>query len=96
MREEQRSLHIMNCFRDAQKSARSVLIIDDMEILMKWTPDRRYLNRVLQTIKTMLVSLVDNEKMVVIINSNHLRELSSLSMFERITAAFDPDEFGRL
>jgi len=57
--------------------------------LMEWTPDRRYLNRVLQTIKTMLVSLVDNEKMVVIINSNHFRELSSLSMFERLTASYD-------
>jgi len=74
---------LSNLIQDALSSKESLIIIDDLDIILEWNP-RSFSNKVLQMIKTMLGTIVTDSKLIIILNCTHYEELDELYIFDRV------------
>ncbi len=80
---------LLAIFQDATKSSDSLIIIDDIDILVEWTPPNYFSNRMVQAIKTLLGTVVTKNKLVVILNCTSYDDLQEKLLFERIDATYE-------
>ncbi len=79
--ESQKIAFIDNTFRDAYKSPLNVLVIDDIESMIDWSPvGPRYSNNIFQTLKAYLKAKPPNgRRLVIIATTSQLSVLRQLS-----------------
>ena len=82
---------LLKLIDDAQKSQESLIIIDDLDIIMEWTP-HTFSNKVVQSLKTILGTIVRESKLIVIINCVNYTQLNSLQMFDRVKTKVNIDK----
>jgi vesicle-fusing ATPase len=83
-----KSNKLIQTFQDAQKSETSCIILEDIDILIKWCPPNVFNNDLLQLIKTLMGTVVVKGKMLVILTTNYYEELKEKHVFDRVSAKF--------
>lgn len=76
--------YLIKIFRDAMNTDESCIIIDDIDILVEYTPPHHFSNKMIQTFKTLLGTTVFNKKMMVIYLTNQYEDINSKRLFDRI------------
>jgi vesicle-fusing ATPase len=87
MNEHAKCDKLIRTFNDAMKSNNSLIILDDIEIILEWSAGR-YSNYLLQNIKSLLSYLNDN-KMIVIINVTENDSLDNIGLFDKIDIVYE-------
>lgn len=93
MNEYEKINFIMKMFKDGITSEESLIIIDDIDILVEFTPPLHFSNRMIQGIKTLLGTNVFERKMVVLLLTNQYDDLVDKKIFERIHSTYHIDYF---
>lgn len=89
MSDGEKSRFIAKIINDGRRSKESCIIIDDLDIIIEWTP-YGFSNKMVQTIKTLLgTPLSKGSKMVIIINCTNKKSVEKTSIFERISKNFE-------
>ncbi len=87
--ESEKINYLVKLFRDAMNTDESFIIIDDIDILIEFTPPHHFSNKVLQALKTFMGNAVFNKKMVVVYVTNQYEEIYSKRLFDRIHQTYD-------
>lgn len=74
-------------FHDAIKTPTAILVIDDVDIIVDWTPPHSFSNKMMQTIKTLLGMSIDT-KLLIILCTNHFESLNDRCLFDRVSRRF--------
>ncbi len=88
MNEYEKINHILKMFKDGVNSEESLIIIDDIDILVEFTPPLHFSNRMIQGIKTLLGTNVFERKMVVLLITNQYEDLVDKKIFERVHSTY--------
>ena len=91
MNEYEKINHILKMFKDGVNSEESLIIIDDIDILVEFTPPLHFSNRMIQGIKTLLGTNVFERKMVVLLITNQYDDLVDKKIFERVHSTYSID-----
>ncbi len=80
---------LLELIDDAKKSDESLVIIDDIDIMISWCPPMQLSNMMLQTIKTILSLTLTETKLCLILITNQFEDLESKLIFDRIDQRFE-------
>lgn len=87
--ESEKINYLVKLFRDAMNTDESFIIIDDIDILIEFTPPHHFSNKVLQALKTFMGTAIFNKKMVVVYVTNQYEDIDSKRLFDRIHQTYD-------
>lgn len=80
---------LIQLFQDAQKSESSCLIIDSVDVIVKWSPPNYFSNDLLQLMKSLLDTMVTKGKLLVLLTTNYYEELENKHLFDRVDVKFE-------
>jgi AAA+ superfamily predicted ATPase len=84
--DSEKSARLVKLFRDALKTEDALLVIDDIAILCELTPPHHFSNRVVQTLKTLLGTVVTGGRLIVILCSTDYEDLEDMKLWDRVPA----------
>ncbi len=76
--------YLIKIFRDAMNTDESFIIIDDVDILIEYTPPHHFSNKMIQTLKTFMGTKIFEKKMMVVYLTNQYEDILSKRLFDRI------------
>jgi vesicle-fusing ATPase len=87
--ESEKRNRLLELIDDAKKSEESLVVIDDIDIMIEWTPPNILSNQIVQTLKTILSLSMTTTKLCLILITNQYEDLKSKLIFDKIDDKFE-------
>ncbi len=84
--------YLIKIFRDAMNTDESFIIIDDVDIMIEYTPPHHFSNKMIQTLKTLMGTKIFEKKMMVVYLTNQYEDIHSKRLFDRIHHTYCLDD----